>query len=648
MCAPLSSIIRSSLKGKGDRMNQTTIEKTQKSHSVQFYEANNFLADSVSKFVVQGLQSGEGIIVIATPNFVSLLKQNLIPQIDFFTAIQNQQLIILDAQDTLNQFMIDDLPDKNLFTKIVGETLDKMAKSFPVIRAYGEMVNILWEKGNLSGTIALESLWNELLKSRKFSLLCGYSMENFKSRDDSTAFAEVCKSHTHVHAAESYSGETKEDKYQRLIAELQQKTMALQTEIAERRSIENELRKSETELQAAKEIAETASLAKSRFLANMSHEIRSPLTAILGFAELMKDPTLSFLQRTSYADTICRNGSQLSALVNDILDLSKVEAGHLDVELIPMSLASLIANVTSLFRPESEAKGLKLIVEELPKGFPERICSDPTRIHQILTNVIGNAIKFTSAGEIKITFKSIKNPDDQFFNIGIGVEDTGIGMNESQQRDVFLPFIQADSSTTRKYGGTGLGLALSKKLAQALGGDLVLLKAKQGEGSSFFINFPVVPATLSENKKADLEEDKSKEKNDEMPLKGIRVLLAEDSPDNQTLVKRYLNIEGAAVEIAQNGLEAVKKALEGDFHIILMDVMMPICDGYDATRRLRLLGYNKPIVTLTAHALSEERERSFAEGCNEHLTKPINRPLLVETIEKFVFKNNKNLDSLLM
>ncbi|OFZ31304.1 MAG: hypothetical protein A2622_01570 [Bdellovibrionales bacterium RIFCSPHIGHO2_01_FULL_40_29] len=609
-------------------------------HSVQFYQNENLLIKKVAEYIEVGLKKGEGAVIIASAIHSKMLLDILRENIDVVRVIANQQLLILNAQEILSEFMVDETPDPVLFKKFFSSHIMRMTKLFPEVRAYGELVNILWEDGNLKGTIELEKLWSELSQRFRFSLLCGYSMENFRREIHGVAFTDVCNCHVHVYPAENGISEFENDEYRRLIAELQQKTMALQTEISERRSIEAALRKSHKELKIAKDFAEAASYTKSRFLANMSHEIRSPLTAVLGFTELMKDPTLSAVQRASYADIVSRNGRQLSTLINDILDLSKVEAGKLDIELVPMSLPLLIHDVTNLFQQEAAAKGLKLVISPTPSDFPSRICSDPTRIHQILTNLVGNAIKFTSAGEIRITFQLNKSSADSF--VDLIVEDTGIGMTDEQQEKIFQPFMQADSSTTRKYGGTGLGLTLSKKLSKALGGDLQLLFTEQNRGSRFLVNLKSNIEVLEAMSAADVttqNEFHPQANENEKGLENIRILIAEDSLDNQILIRRYLEKEGALVDIAENGLIAVEMALRGNYQLILMDVMMPVCDGYEATKRLRSTGYKKPIVALTAHALRQERERSFAEGCNEHLTKPINRQLLVSTISKFVFKS---------
>lgn len=364
-------------------------------------------------------------------------------------------------------------------------------------------------------------------------------------------------------------------------------------------------------LTMAKNQAEIANLAKSQFLANMSHEIRTPLGAILGFANLVRDPVLGENDRQKYLDIICRSGQALSQLVDDILDLSKIEMGHLQIELTEFSLQHLVSEVLSLLSFKAQEKGVTLIVEG---DTPEMVNSDPTRIRQILTNVIGNAVKFTAAGKVTVTM-SHHHEDNGQEMVSVRVDDTGPGMTQEQQQRLFKPFAQADNSMARKYGGTGLGLELSRRLARALGGDVELIQSEVGRGSSFLITVHV-----------------TKSKEDRMPsqllkeesLDGIKVLLVDDSPDNQTLIQHILKKYGAQTECSDNGADGIQKVMEKNFDIVLMDIQMPNVDGYQATAKLRSLGFKKPIIALTAHALKEDRDRCFSVGCDAYLTKPIN------------------------
>ncbi|QDV21129.1 Autoinducer 2 sensor kinase/phosphatase LuxQ [Gimesia panareensis] len=392
--------------------------------------------------------------------------------------------------------------------------------------------------------------------------------------------------------------------------------------------------------------AEAANQSKSAFLANMSHEIRTPMTAILGYTEILelearthKMPEL-FLDSL---DTIRRNSGHLMELINDILDLSKIEADKLEVESITCSPQTIVEEVLELVQVRAEAKGLKLEAHyQFP--LPAQINSDPTRIRQILINLIGNAIKFTEVGTIRLETELLQAPGEEPC-LQFSVVDQGIGMTEAQIANLFRPFCQADSSTSRKYGGTGLGLTICKRLASMLGGD-ISVTSQLNQGSRFSATVRTgslegielldelrdtdVPATSTSDTTLSSPEE-------EHPLKGKHILLAEDGPDNQKLIAFILKKAGAKVSVAENGEEAYQAALmameSGSlFDVILMDMQMPILDGYSATRKVREVGYEGPIISLTANAMEGDRDKCLSVGCNDHITKPIDRRKMVEMI----------------
>lgn len=392
----------------------------------------------------------------------------------------------------------------------------------------------------------------------------------------------------------------------------------------------------ETQLIRAKEEAERASHAKTNFLANMSHELRTPLTAITGFSELLLSPNLSEDEKRQFTMTIRRNGKLLTQIIDDILDLSKVEAEKLVIENISCSLSAIIEEVMSLLGMQAREKGLSINVITEGK-VPDKIKSDPVRLKQILINMIGNAIKFTSAGGIEVRLSAVRLPSADT-QICILVEDTGRGIAPEHQVRLFQPFMQADESTTRKFGGTGLGLVLSKRLAQALGGDVILESSKLGIGSTFKITFKTSYVEGNYQSIATLSEmnEESWSPSDKNQLKGVKVLVADDAPDNQMLIRRYLTSNGAQVDVAENGKVAVKKALGGSHEILLMDLLMPVQDGFMATSELRRQGFKKPILAVSAAVAGSDRERALEAGCNEFLTKPIDMELLVCKIRQFL------------
>ncbi|MHB1034425.1 MAG: ATP-binding protein [Pirellulales bacterium] len=413
-------------------------------------------------------------------------------------------------------------------------------------------------------------------------------------------------------------------------------------------SLEQQVQERTAELAAANEglrhlygAAEAASRAKSEFLANMSHEIRTPMTAILGFTENLLDPHLSDADRHAAVDTIRRNGNHLLQLINNILDLSKIEAGKLQTEHVWFSPLQLVEQVRELLKVRAEDKGLSLAIQ-YEGALPERIESDPTRLRQVLINLLGNAVKFTETGGVRLVVAMAKdaggNPLLQF-----DVIDTGIGMDAEQVASLFQPFAQADTSTTRKFGGSGLGLAICKRLTELLGGD-ISVESKPGKGSRF--RATVAVGSLEGVRWIDrpAEAVRLGTRGDWKPVAvptAVRldcsVLLAEDAPDNQRLIGFVLKKAGAQVTVVENGQLACETAAAAwkagqPFDVILMDMQMPVLDGYAAAHRLRDEGYPGAIVALTAHAMAEDREKCLAAGCDDYITKPIDHKALVAAV----------------
>jgi signal transduction histidine kinase/DNA-binding response OmpR family regulator len=398
----------------------------------------------------------------------------------------------------------------------------------------------------------------------------------------------------------------------------------------------DELRALARALDEARQAAQDASRLKSEFLANVSHEIRTPMAAILGYTELLADPATPDRKRADAIEIIRRNGDHLIAVINDVLDLSKIEAGKLVVERIPCSPFDVVAEVTSLMRSRAETKGLAFgVAYRTP--IPETVTTDPTRLRQILINLIGNAIKFTPSGSVRVelALETAASP-----RLVFAVVDTGIGLAPEEQARIFGPFAQADASTTRRFGGTGLGLAISKRLAEMLGGEIAVVSAR-ARGSTF--SLAVDPGPLDGVAMAvdrPREPAAAPEAPEEPAARLVgRILVAEDGPDNRQLIAFHLRAAGASVMLAADGLVACElvstAALAGTpFDLILMDVQMPGLDGYAATRRLRAGGYRGPIIALTAHVLAADRERCLEAGCDDFATKPIARRALLDLVRR--------------
>ncbi|MCG3128440.1 MAG: Sensor histidine kinase RcsC [Phycisphaerae bacterium] len=407
-----------------------------------------------------------------------------------------------------------------------------------------------------------------------------------------------------------------------------------------------------------------ANRAKDDFLANMSHEIRTPMTAILGFAEQLLDPELSDTERREAVHVMRRNGEHLLQIVNNILDLSKIEAGKLSVERITVSPREIVCDAVALVADRAREKSLPIRVDFDP-ALPEHICTDPTRLRQILVNLIGNAVKFTETGEVRVragwetpaTADNATADDDAPAATAAGadapaltprarllcfeVADTGIGLQPEQDQRLFKPFTQGDESMTRRFGGTGLGLAISRSLARALGGDIRVSSAP-GTGSTFSATLDprlAEVARVRPPQHTPIVATPAGASSSAGELQGLRLLLAEDGPDNQRLIAAFLRKDGAEVALVDNGRAAVQRARDAreagqPFDAILMDMQMPIMDGYTATGELRRLQYDGAIIALTAHAMSADRQRCLDAGCDAYATKPIDRKRLVQMIRE--------------
>jgi signal transduction histidine kinase/ActR/RegA family two-component response regulator len=421
------------------------------------------------------------------------------------------------------------------------------------------------------------------------------------------------------------------------------------TQLAQRHSVE--LVSANLQLSAARDAAEAANRAKSNFLANMSHEIRTPMTAILGFTQLLRAPGLSEADRADFIQTIDDNGKHLVAVINDILDLAKIEAQRMEIRSAPLQLTGVLGDVVQTFQVTARDKGLRLNLN-IEADLPAWIVSDATRLRQILINLVGNAVKFTTQGQVHVQARRADAA------LCIDVIDQGIGITPDQHHLLFQPFSQIDGSMTRAFGGTGLGLVISRRLALLLNGDLTV-QSTPHLGSTFTLTLPLVaaavgapaaptgpPVALAPSSPGVLPHlpvppfatESIMTTTSDQPL---RILIAEDVTDNRTLLihmLKPLNAQITAVADGEDALNRARAAWEAGpdqaFHLILMDVQMPKLDGLTATRRLRAIGCRTPILAVTAHALTDDRRRCLEAGCDDYISKPVNRDALRRLVER--------------
>jgi len=585
-------------------------------HAVQFYESDDFLRDTVADFIGNGLVAGEPVIVIATEQHRNAFVGALAARgLDVTEAVTSGDLVMLDARETLATFMYESMPDPERFQKSVGGVIGKTAGGRQQCRAYGEMVDLLWRDGNPDGAIRLEELWNDLAEHYTFNLLCAYPMGNFYSESHAEHFEQVCRTHSHVFPAESFLATgTDAQALARQVAVLQQQARALTSEIEHRKELEKELREAlVTQRKAEQEkdrVAHESSRMKDQFLATLSHELRTPLTAILGWSRMLTLGGLDDDTMRTACGTIERAARTQAALIDDLLDLSKVVTGKLSLRYEPVELTSVIESALETVRLAADTKGIRLDVAALNERAV--VTGDPTRMQQIIWNLLSNAIKFSDAGGSVLV--ALERRDD---TARIIVRDEGRGIGAAFLPHVFDPFRQADGAITREHGGLGLGLAIVKYLAELHGGSVTATSAGEGHGSTFTVTLPLATQRTAKNEPASAD--------DVTNISGIAVLVIDRDSDTRELVAAMLRRAGGTVVAA----ESVANALSA-LGLITPDVIVSDLTSDDGAALLRTLAADQrrnriPVIELTDQA---EREAGFSAS----VRKPIDPLLFVRAV----------------
>ena len=477
-------------------------------HVVQFYENDHFLDAAVSDFLIEGLSVHQPVLVVATRPRREALAQRLRARgQDVDSSGCGTRVTMLDARETLDSFMVGGAPDPARFRARLGAAIQGCLppNTTTGVRAFGEMVDILWKDGNTEGAIHLEELWNELATSHSFSLLCAYAMGNFYKEADSQHFHRVCRQHSRVIPTERYT-QTGEAERMLEISVLQQRAQALESEIVQRKELERRLRETVSAQRASEEAlkqalerersaradAEAATKAKSQFLTVMSHELRTPLNAIAGHVELVEmgvHGPLNDAQRDALL-RVQRSQRHLLALINNVLNLARIETGHIEYSLGEVALVPLLADITALVEPLFGAKQVScqlITPSEQPPDAPLAVRADAEKLRQIVINLLTNALKFTRAGG-RVAVEAGRSSDAVSMAC-VRVSDTGIGIAASKLELIFEPFVQLGAPSGSQRDGVGLGLAISRDLARGMGGDITVASV-EGEGTTFTLSLP--------------------------------------------------------------------------------------------------------------------------------------------------------------
>jgi len=609
-------------------------------HCVQFFDDDSFLIAAITDYVRAGLVSDEACIVIATkPHREALAASLLSHGLDVVNDGLGAQYYSFDAAELLAQFLVDGEIDQERFMATVGAVVRNVPGR--TVRAFGEMVPLLATGGNFQAAVQLELAWNQLQARHQFTLLCAYSLTTFNG-ESAGSLMQVCDTHSQVIPSESYQTLATPVERLRAIVLLQQKANTLEGEISERKKVELDLRSTRDELkkllvseQLARAEAVTANRMKDEFLATVSHELRTPLNAIIGWTHILGRGRLDQNSTRRAIETIERNARAQAQLVEDILDVSRVITGKLQLNIGRVDVAAIINTAIDSVQPAAKSKEIEIEVTLDPSI--RHIGADANRLQQVVWNLLSNAIKFTpSGGRVNVCLRR----KDQFIQIFVSDNGKGIG-------PAFLPFIfdrfrQEDASTTRSFGGLGLGLSIVRHLVELHGGTVTAHSTGEGKGATFTISLPNTPAPAEHLKPARIlpaEPLKTLPGNLRLPLASIagrRILLVDDDADTLRMLGEVFNGQEARVELADSVSKAMEIMERFQPDVIVSDLAMPDEDGYSLIEmiRARETCRSKParVIALTALIRIEDRARALSAGFNMFLAKPVQPNELISAI----------------
>jgi signal transduction histidine kinase/ActR/RegA family two-component response regulator len=604
-------------------------------HFVQFYENDGFLLNSLSGFIGTAIKSNDAAIVIATEAHREGLDELLLANgLDLTGAKTRGQYVSLDAADMLSQFMVNGSPEPTLFRQVLGGVITSVTDGRTRVRAFGEMVALLWAQGNYAGAIRLEELWNELQSAHSFSLFCAYPMNGFGSEKFVTSHVDVCTAHSRVIPTESYAGLIDPDARLRAIAQLQQKAKSLENEIQERARAEEALRFALVREQMARSEAQAANRMKDEFLATVSHELRTPLNAIIGWSHLLRSGRLDEATIARAVETIDRNAKSQAQLIEDILDVSRMITGKLKLKNEPVDLAAVINSAIDSVQLAADAKEIQLAITLDPSA--RHTFGDANRLQQVVWNLLANAIKFTPAkGSIKVSVERAGR-FAQFC-----VSDSGQGISAEFLPFIFDRFRQADGTSTRQHGGLGLGLSIVRQLVELHGGTIKAESKGEGEGATFTTKLPLAPSRKRTTRRERIATGLAAESNDlavaNIPqLDDVRVLLVDDDPDTLQILSVMLEESSASVQVATSVREALEVLEWYTPDVLVSDLAMPDEDGYSLIEKIRQIengdGPHIPAVAITSYVRVEDRTRALSAGFNMFVPKPVEPNELISAI----------------